>query len=142
MKKLLALLALTLLPLAAFGQVSFTNNTGGMTLTFYVTNMPPDLRAELESVWRQHAMLCTTNTASRFYTPTYRYTTNYVQSGTDTNGEPVFSQVITTNVAWGRQEMLGIISQPSARVTANVTEIAREWIAARRAIMAKARLDE
>lgn len=142
MKKLLALLALTLMPLAAFGQVSFTNNSGGMTLTFYVTNMPPDLRAELESVWRQHALLCTTNTASKFYTPSYLYQTNYVQTGTDTNDVPVFSQVVTTNTAWGRQEMLGIISQPSPRNNANVREMVSEWIARKRAQMSAERLRE
>jgi len=142
MKKLLALLALTLLPLAAFGQVSFTNNTGGMTLTFYVTNMPPDLRAELESVWRKHALLCTTNTASRFYTPSYLYQTNYVQTGTDTNGAPIFSQTVTTNAAWGRQEMLGLISLPSPRNNANVREIVAEWVAWRRAVMSAERLKE
>ena len=43
--KHILLTLLTGLTLTAPAQVSFTNNSGGMTLTFYVTNMPADLRA-------------------------------------------------------------------------------------------------
>jgi hypothetical protein len=144
MKKLLLLL-LTLLGSTAMvnAQVSFTNNQGNLSVVFYVTNFPPDVQVEMENVWRLHAQLCTTNQANRFYTPSYLYSTNYVQSGVDTNNAPVFSQVVTTNAAWTRQGMCLLIADPSfTRSRANILEIVREWLGLRRNMMSAERLRE
>lgn len=141
MKQLLFALTLLVSIAAGNAQVSFTNNRGNLSVVFYVTNFPPDVQAEMENVWRLHGQLCTTNPASRFYTPSYLYSTNYVQSGVDTNNAPVFSQVVTTNAAWTRQGMCLLIADPSfTRARANILETVREWLGLRRNMMAAERL--
>jgi hypothetical protein len=126
--KLLLATVLALLALTASAQVTFTTNSGGMSLVLYVTNMASAERQLLEQTWRIRNNAVTTNTSSRTYLPAYLYTTNYVESGTDTNGQPVFSQVVTTNAVLSRQAFLTLIADPrNLRTVANTREIIQEW---------------
>lgn len=127
MKYLLALVTL-LTSFTAAAQVTFITNSGNMSLVIYVTNLPAAERQLLEQTFRIRNNAVTTNTSSRTYLPAYLYQTNYVESGTDTNGQPVFSQVVTTNTVLSRQAFLTLIADPkNFRTVVNTREIIREW---------------
>jgi hypothetical protein len=133
--KSILIAAFALLSLTASAQVNFLTNQANMSFTFFVTNMPVDVQAELEKTFRiRNSAVAVTNangTANTNFLPSYAYVTNYVMSGTDTNGEPVFSQVVTTNTTLSRQAFLNLSSSPALpRTAANMREILMEWCAA------------
>ncbi len=132
MKHLLTLAALAAFTLGAAAQTSFTNNQGGLSLVFYVTNLPPALQVELENTfWIRHKAVATTNangTVNPKFLASYAFTTNYVPAGTGTNGETLFAQVVTTNTIVSRQAFLGLIAAPrNFRVPYAVKEIIQDW---------------
>jgi hypothetical protein len=134
MKYLIALLTL-IATLSASAQVTFTTNSGNMSLVLYVTNLPAAERELLEKTFliRSRAVAPTNanGTVNTRFLPAYAYQTNYVQSGTDTNGQPVFSRVVTTNGPLSRQASLTLIADPANfRTRVNFSEIIREWCAA------------
>jgi hypothetical protein len=137
MKLLISIAAIALMSFTAAAQVSFINNQGSMSLVFYVTNLPPAQQAELEKTfWVRHRAVATTNangTTNTSFLSSYAYATNYVQSGEDTNGAPLFSQVVTTNATLSRQAFLTLIAAPANnRTRLNMREIVDEWCASER----------
>jgi hypothetical protein len=131
MKYIIALLAL-LETISASAQVTFTTNSGNMSLVLYVTNLPAAERVLLEKTFliRSRAVAPTNanGTVNTRFLPAYAWQTNFVESGTDTNGQPVFSRVVTTNVPLSRQAFLTLAANPrNFRTVANTREIIREW---------------
>lgn len=131
MKHLLTLAALAAFTIGASAQVSFTNNQGGLSLVFYVTNLPPALQVELDNTfWIRHKAVATTNangTVNSKYLASYAFTTNYVPAGIGTNGKTLFAQVVTTNAIVSRQTFLSLIADPkNFRVPHAVKEIIQD----------------
>jgi hypothetical protein len=135
MKKLLIISGLALVSICATAQ----------NFTYALTNFSPQLQAEFESVRLLNNFACTTNVNSKSYLPQYVYATNAVVTVTATNatGRPtawVTNQVVTTmNSKRSVAQFIDDMGK-THRAKMNMDEIAREFLAAKRAEIGEAKI--